>query len=47
MLSKPNLAHRKLEAMADKRSRKISGNVAVRDLRKSMEFFRALGFDVN
>ena len=33
--------------MADKRSRKIFVNVAVRDLKKSMEFFPALGFDFN
>ena len=33
--------------MADKGSRKIFVNVAVRDLKKSMEFFSALGFDFN
>ena len=33
--------------MADKGSRKIFVNVAVRDLKKSMEFFPALGFDFN
>lgn len=33
--------------MADKRSRKIFVNVAVRDLKKSTEFFSALGFDFN
>jgi predicted lactoylglutathione lyase len=31
--------------MADKRSRKIFVNLAVRDLKKSMDFFSALGFD--
>jgi len=33
--------------MADKGSRKIFVNMAVRDLKKSMEFFSALGFDFN
>lgn len=33
--------------MADKRSRKIFVNLAVRDLKKSMEFFSKLGFEFN
>ncbi len=33
--------------MADNRSRKIFVNLAVRDLKKSMEFFSKLGFEFN
>ncbi len=33
--------------MADKRSRKIFVNLAVRDLKKSREFFSTLGFEFN
>jgi predicted lactoylglutathione lyase len=33
--------------MADKPSRKIFVNLAVRDLKKSMQFFSALGFEFN
>jgi predicted lactoylglutathione lyase len=33
--------------MGDKPSRKIFVNVAVRDLKKSIDFFRSLGFDFN
>jgi predicted lactoylglutathione lyase len=33
--------------MADKRSRKIFVNLAVRDLKKSMDFFSKLGFTFN
>lgn len=33
--------------MADNRSRKLFVNLAVRDLKKSMEFFSKLGFEFN
>ncbi|HSQ03351.1 MAG TPA: VOC family protein, partial [Burkholderiales bacterium] len=33
--------------MAERHSRKIFVNLAVRDLKKSMEFFSALGFEFN
>ncbi len=33
--------------MSDKQSRKIFVNLAVRDLKKSMDFFSKLGFDFN
>ena len=33
--------------MADTHSRKLFVNLAVRDLKKSMDFFRKLGFEFN
>ena len=36
-----------MEAHVTTRSRKIFVNLAVRDLKKSMDFFSALGFEFN
>src|SRR6476646_10828500 len=43
----PRKAERREIDMAEKHARKIFVNLAVRDLKRSMEFFRQLGFEFN